>query len=60
MATEGKTSISRIGASDYLLLPYVLKLDSKYPFNKNSVLVMKIQNKKIIVEEEEQNETGTN
>lgn len=48
---EGKTKITLIGNSRYLLLPDKIFTDSAFPFNEDEELLVTIKENKLVIEE---------
>ena len=59
MALQGKTNLNTIGSSVYILVPYIVSTDDRFPFKSEDVLILKVKGKKVIVEKQEETENGT-
>ena len=47
---KGKTKITQVGESKYILIPYSMMNDSAFPFNEEDELNIEIKGSKIVIE----------
>lgn len=50
MSKINKTSISKVGGSSYFLIPFRIIDDTSFPFSDSDSLIMRIDDRRIIIE----------